>query len=274
MTTDQNTISASANPALANQLAEEAMSAAQEPAAPAIKAEVQLPPETEVKLPGGFLDPFEGLIDTAEIRELNGADEEAISKINDPGKALMAILERATVKLGAEAATKASLDALLAGDREQILLAIRNATFGPEVKIGPGACPFCGEMQTFTIDLAKDVEIRTLKDEDRVFTVSTASGEVKVKLPSGDTQKQIINSVDKTSAEIDSIILMGCIISLNDSPVVSMDQVRKLSVATRRKLLDAISTRNPGPQLSELSKPCQSCGQEVPLPLTLADLFR
>jgi hypothetical protein len=274
MTTDSNTISAVENPALANQLAAEAMSAAQEPAAPVVKTAVQLPPETEVKLPGGFLDPFVGLIDTAEIRELNGADEEAISKVNDPGKALMTVLERATVKIGEEKATKATLDALLAGDREQILLAIRNATFGSEIKLGPGPCPFCAEVQTFEVDLAKDVKTKLINEEDRVFTVSTASGDVKVKLPTGDTQKAIVNSTDKTSAEIDSIILMGCIISINDAAVISIDQIRKLSVATRRKLLEEISNRNPGPQLGELTKPCQSCGQEVPLPLTLADLFR
>ena len=274
MDTNETTISAASNPALANKLAADALSVSQEVTTPPIKAEVQLPPETAVTLPGGLADPFLGLIGSAEIRELNGADEEAISKIQDTGKALMVILDRAVVSLGDQKPTKELMDNLLAGDREMLLLAIRKATFGSEIKLGPGACPFCGAEQVYDIDLNKDVEIQTLNQEERVFTVDCKAGAVKLKLPSGHTQKAIVNSADKTSAEIDSIILNGCIISINDQNVFSMDDVRKLSISDRRALLSEIASRNPGPQLSNIKKECTSCNEEVPLPLTLADLFR
>jgi hypothetical protein len=274
MTTNETTISAESNPALANKLVEEALSGAQEETVQPIKAEVPLPPETQVSLPGGISDPLLGLIDSAEIRELNGADEEAVSKITDTGKALMLILDRAVVSLGGEKPSKELMDNMLAGDREMLLLAIRKATFGSDIELGPGACPFCGTEQVYEIDLNKDVKIRTLSQEDRIFTVACKVGAVKLRLPSGHTQKSIVNSTDKTSAEIDSIILNGCIISINDQSIFGMDEVRKLSVSDRRTLLSEIASRNPGPQLSSIEKTCQSCNEEVPLPLTLADLFR
>jgi hypothetical protein len=57
-------------------------------------------------------------------------------------------------------------------------------------------------------------------------------------------------------------------------PVVGQSQVRNLGIKDRRDILEEIAKRNPGPQLSEIKKACDTCGLEVELPLTLADLFR
>jgi hypothetical protein len=271
---NDTTINAASNPALANEIAAKAMTSPDPVvAASTQKVSTLLPPDTTVELLGGLVDPFLGLISTAEIRELNGVDEELISKINDPGKALLTILERATVKIGDEPADKETLDSLYAGDRELLLLAIRNATFGTEVKLGPGECPSCGVEQVYEIDLSKDVPLKKLEG-DHTFTVKCKVGDVVVSLPTGSTQKAIVTSTNKTSAELDTILLKNCIESINDMPVLSLDDVRKLSLKDRRDILQEITNRNPGPQLSEIKIPCQSCGTEVPLPLTLAELFR
>lgn len=266
------TIRATDNPALANKLAAEATSNV-EVAVPAPKVVIPLPPDTTVTLPAGLLDPFEGLITTAEIRELNGADEEAISKLNDQGKVLLSILERATVKIGDKEATKEDLDSLLAGDREALLLAIRIATFGKDITLAP-QCPHCGEMQKFEVDLEKDVEMKMLADEDRSFTIDCKIGKVVASLPTGSTQKALINATNKNAAELDTILLKGCIESINGMPVMNLQQIRDLGLKDRRELVKAITDRNPGPQLSDIKKNCESCDKEVALPLTLADLFR
>jgi hypothetical protein len=155
MASTTKTISAAQDPALATKLAAEAIAEATQEVASSEEPRLTLPPDTSVTLPGGLLDPILGIVNTAEVRELNGADEEAVAKVNDVPKSLMVILERGTVKIGDEKATKADLDALLAGDRETLLLAIRKVTFGSEIKLGPGECPECGEEQTFNIDLDK-----------------------------------------------------------------------------------------------------------------------
>jgi hypothetical protein len=273
MTTD-TVINAEQDPALANMLAQEAMAiSAQEATVQAMKLDITLPPDTTVTLPGGLYNPFEGIITTAEVRELTGIDEEAISKINDPGKSLLAILERATVKIGNEPATKGLLDLLYSGDREMLLLGIRKATFGSQVKVGPGNCPDCGHEQIFELDLNKDVPIKTLEG-DREFTVDCKVGAVVASLPTGSLQKAIVESTNKTSAELDTILLKQCIISINGQDLVDPEAVRRLSIQDRRAVIKAITDRNPGPQLGDMKKACQSCGSEVPIPLSLADLFR
>ena len=273
MTTD-TTINAGQNPALANKLAAEAINKAQqEVASSKPTVSVTSPPDTDVELLGGLFDPFEGVISNAEVRELTGVDEEIISKITDPGKALLTILERATVKLGGKDVDPELLDAMYAGDRELLLLSIRKATFGSEIKLGPGECPNCGVEQIFHVDLNKDVPMKKLEG-DREFTVACKVGEVVVTLPTGLTQKAIVASTNKTSAELDTLMLKNCIKSINGAPVINTDTVRNLSLKDRKDILQEITNRNPGPQLSDIKIACTSCDSEVSLSLTLADLFR
>jgi len=271
------TIKAAENPQLANQLLEDVNKIVNQEVMGSIP-EVVIPslPDTTVTLAAGLIDPFENTVSTtAEVRELNGADEEAIAKLSDPGKALLAILERATVSIGDQPSTKQILGSLLAGDREALLLAIRKATFGSEVEVST-VCDKCPELQTFKIDLDKDVEVKRLEDpiRDRRFTVELKAGLAKVNLPTGDVQTQIINATDKNSAELDTMLLVACVTEIGDQPVLSPNRIRSLGITDRRLLLDEIASRNPGPQLSEIKKACGTCGQEVYLPLTLAELFR
>jgi hypothetical protein len=270
-------INAAENPAMANKLLEDVNNLVNQPVMGSIP-EVVLPslPETAVKLPAGLIDPFAATIHrTAEVRELTGADEEAIVKISDPGKALLAILERATVSIGDEPATKDMLGTLLAGDREALLLAIRKATFGSVVEVST-VCDKCPEVQVFKIDLDTDVETKELKDplNDRKFTVELKAGLAKVNLPNGTVQTKLINATEKNSAELDTLLLASCVVEIADQPVLDSSRIRNLGINDRRTLLEEIAKRNPGPQLSEIKKACKNCGQEVSLPLTLAELFR
>ena len=270
-------INAAENPAMANKLLEDVNNLVNQPVVGSIP-EVVLPslPETEVKLPAGLIDPFAATIHrTAEVRELTGADEEAIVKISDPGKALLAILERATVSIGNEPATKDMLGTLLAGDREALLLAIRKATFGSVVEVST-VCDKCPEVQVFKIDLDTDVETKELEDplNDRKFTVELKAGLAKVNLPNGTVQTKLINATEKNSAELDTLLLASCVAEIADQPVLDSSRIRNLGINDRRTLLEEIAKRNPGPQLSEIKKACKNCGQEVSLPLTLAELFR
>lgn len=272
-----NTLSAAENPALANKLAKEATEVQVEEAVGSVPT-ITIPslPDTNIELPGGFYDPMEdSMITTAEVRELTGADEEAIVRISEPGKALMTILEKATVTIGGKPADKETLSMLLAGDREALLLGIRRVTFGNEIELET-VCDRCPELQTFVIDLTKDVKVKTLDDRiaDRRFVLDLKVGKVKVSLPTGNTQLKLINAPNKNAAELDTLLLSDCVQEINEVPVLGQAQIRNLGIKDRRTILEEIAKRNPGPLLSEVKKACSKCGQEVELPLTLADLFR
>jgi hypothetical protein len=273
MTTNM-TVNAADNPDLANKLVSEALSATDKGAETFRQESTIKPPSNPVvELLAGIRVPFGEPITYAEVRELTGADEEAISRLPDLSKGLMLMLDRAVVKLGNKKPDADLMDIMLAGDRELLLLAIRKLTFGNELTVRGPLCGSCPDEITLIVDLEKDVAYKKLEG-DPEFTVDCKIGPVRVKLPTGITQKALVASTNKTAPELDTVVLKDCVLEIAGNPVIGPTAVLNLSVMDRRTILNAISDRNPGPQLSETKKSCPNCGQEVSLPLTLADLFQ
>lgn len=266
-----NKISAAANPALANDLLNKALNTEPEEVTP----EIVSPSDTTVTLPGGYVNAAGEVIRTVEVRELNGKDEEAISKTNNLGKALMTILQRGTVKIGTEVAEEKILDALLIGDRDAILLGIVKATFGEKVEI-PSYCAGCNDYKQVLINIDEDIKVKALADpiNDRVFTVKGKEVEYVIQLPTGLVQKQMIENMDKTSAELSTIILEGSVLKIGETPMYSKTQVQALSVTDRRKIIEELNNRAPGPQFDDVTVKCPNCEGEVTVPINLGTLFQ
>jgi hypothetical protein len=107
-----------------------------------------------------------------------------------------------------------------------------------------------------------------------VWESETKSGVVKLALPNGITQKKLMDNMDKTSPEINTMLLAGCILSVNGAPSIGAQTALGLGMADRSRIIDEIIERNPGPRLGEVKKVCRACGEDIPLPLSLLDLFR
>jgi hypothetical protein len=267
-----NTISAAANPALANDLLTKAVQPEEQPF---VAPDILAPSDTTVFLPGGYVTAAGEVIRTAEVRELNGKDEEAISKTNNFGKAVLTILQRGTVKIGDETATDQLLDQLLAGDRDALLLGILKVTFGntPEVA---SYCEGCSDFKTISINMNEDIKSKILADPigDRVFIVNGKAGEITVQLPNGVAQKEMILNSDKTSAELNTILLENTVTKINNVPVYNKSQVQLLGITDRRKITDELNKRVPGPQFEDTTVECPDCGSEVQVPINLGALFQ
>ena len=255
--------------ALVSKFAEQAM---QEPEK---IIETREPLDTEVELPGGFINESGQVVRTAEVKELNGADEEAIAKAGSTAKSMNVLLERGLVKLGSQEASRDDLDALLSGDRDAILLGIRKATFGKDMELRV-RCNSCGDEQDAVIDFDKDIPVRKLKDsvKDRDWVVETKSGPVNVSLPNGIVQRKLMESADLTVPEVNTILLSGCVTAINGAISVGASGALSLGMSDRTKIIDSIISRNPGPRLGEVSKTCKACEEVIGLPLSLMDLFR
>ena len=252
---------------LVNKFAQKAMEE------PAQVVKTRAPSESEVKLPGGFIESNGEVITTAEVRELTGADEEAIAKAGTTGKALNTLLQRGVTKLGSREIKKEELDLLLSGDRDALLLGIRKVTFGPTIDL-VSRCLSCNNEATVTVDLNEDVPVKNLEDQPRTWEVSTKKGIVKVTLPNGVTQRKLMENTDKTSAELNTLLLAGCVLSIDGVPSMGAASALSLGMVDRTNIIQEIVDRNPGPRLGEVKKVCKACGEDIPLPLSLLDLFR
>ena len=265
------TISAAANPALANNLINQAMAETPEQK----EVEIKTPLDTVVTLPCGYLTAEGEVITQAEVRELTGKDEEAISRTTSLGKALITILQRGTVRIGDEKADDKILDQLLSGDRDMLLLAILKATFGNEVVI-PSYCDTCDEVKDANVDLTTDIKVKVLTDpiEERVFIVQGKNQDITVQLPTGKAQKELAMASDKTVAELNTMLLEHTVIRIGNSPVISKMQVQNLSIVDRKKIIEELNRRVAGPQFDDLTVTCPECESEVHVPISLGALFR
>lgn len=264
------------DPDALNAAASAALAVAEAEPEPEVDTSGETLPETSVHLAGGYLDPNTFNIEyDVEVRELNGADEEAISRSKDIGRALQTILERGTVTVGGEKSTRTVLDMMLMGDRDQVLLSIRRATYGDGQDLHV-TCNACDAEQKIEISLSTDVEIRALDaPEDRNFTVTGRVGEIEVSLPDGKTQRELLNAMlEKSASEMNSILLGGCIQAINGTPSAGVKTALSLGIRDRELLSEEIAKRNPGPRLSEVKKNCPNCGEEMTLALSMAALFR
>lgn len=233
------------------------------------------PSDTSVRLPGGYVDAQGSVHRTAEVRELNGVDEEALLRVDSTGKIMMAMIERATVSIGDIPATREVLEDLLAADREALLLGIRVATYG-RTEAFTITCPHCSEQFDHDIDLVEDIPAKTLTDPeiDSQFEVTLRRGTAQVSLPTGRTQKSIAGAQDKTLSELNTILLRGCVQSINGMPVMGEETIKALGLADRSAILTAIADRNPGPRLGDVTVECEACEKVIDTPLSLTALFR
>lgn len=260
----------STDPTLISQLAQEAEKSPE----PEIKTES--PSDSNVMLPGGFITKDGSVVKYAQVRELNGIDEEVVSKSGSVGKALSTILQRGVVSIGTQAVEKEDLDSLLSGDREALLIGIRRVTFGDEAEYLV-RCPQCRTELDITVNISSDIPVKNLEDpiQDRTFTyVSKKFGAIVVGLPTGQTQRKIIENFDKTNSELNTILLGGCIKSINGEPSIGATSALTLGMIDRENIINEILARNPGPRLGEVTTTCEACGEDIPMPLSLSDLFR
>lgn len=269
---ENQTVNAATNPGLANKLVNQAVAENTDAPEP---AKIKAPLDIVVDLPGGYISPTGEVHRTAEVKELTGFDEEAIVKASNLPKALAVALSRGTVKIGDIRATEDVLDKILAADRDAILLGIYRATFGETAEFG-AFCNGCKDSKLVEINILEDIKIKVLVDplEDRAFKVYGKKHEYLIKLPEGRAQRELSNNLDKTSSELDSVLLEYCVLEIDGKQILSKNQVQAIGIADRRAILSRIIEKSPGPQFNDVKVTCPDCGGEVVVPINLGTLFQ
>jgi hypothetical protein len=253
---------------------------------PVAKPEISLPAGGQFRLPGGFVPGYDysAVRYDAEVRELLGTDEEAITKARNGGlgKFLSTLISSGTVSVGDNKATPTLLSELLLGDRDMLLLEIRRATYGEEITWERFSCPHCGE--EFTLDITLDeIPVRRLEDPSaRVYEVPLRKGgKARVRLPRVSDQDALLAIAERTTAsEQNTLLLSRCVISIIDTDGTenamagNIDLARSLGIVDRKAILDSFDNRQPGPQYNDIKFTHDSCGKEVPLFVSAGDLFQ
>lgn len=251
------------------------------------------PPDGTVTLPGGLVIDGE-LVREAQVRELNGEDEETLAKpgyAKDFIKLMDGLLSRCVISIGDKRASRELLDQLLIGDRDMLLQAIRVATYGDNMRMNL-TCPGCENEMKVEYRFSRDVEIRhldghtveladgehgvTLSSEQRLYMIPLRKGgNALVSLITGYNQRYVYNSENAklTTPERNSLLLQQCVLNINGEPPMPAD-IRRLSSGDRDQILRFLVQAQPGPLWGEVKQSCPACDREFPLVIDVPTMFR
>lgn len=222
----------------------------------------------------------------ATVRELNGLDEEALAKAmkSNNGFHLMdTLLTRGVETIGGAPATPEALKGLLLGDRDELLIAIRVATYGDEFVLEGWQCPLCGGQTDLEFSLAHSIERIPLEpgaDLEPSFEIELRRGaKALVRFPTGADQLACAD-VNWTPTERNSEMLRRCVkmITRSDGSQIHVQAfpgaIAEMNIPDRRKIVDAINDKQPGPRYTLIEFTHAECQKEVKLALSMLDLFR
>jgi hypothetical protein len=167
------------------------------------------------------------------------------------------------------------IDGLLVGEKELLFLHVLRVTYGDTRTVGI-RCPQCQAMNDVSFSLTEDVPVRGMDDPLRpTYEFHTRHGErIEYRLVTGADQAETGRKVGITAAEENTMLLSRVITTMNGKPLVDpVDFARNLGAMDRRKLLEELVTKQPGPYFEEVKLPCATCGAESLFTPTWADLL-
>ena len=243
--------------------------------------DIKFPEGDIVTLPGGLVTK-DGVVKTAEVKELTGEDEESLARASqsaNPFTFLDRLLRCGVVRLG-DSTDEKLLGQLLIGDREAVILGIRRATYGDEIKISDWECPNCNNVAELTLTLDDIPSTKLTDPSDAEFTVPMRKGgHAKVRLATGTDQLAVFDKPDLTQAQRETILLSRCVIALVDKTgreslmAAFPSMSRNMSIPDRHAVLKELGTRQPGPKYDQIKFNCDNCNKEQSVTVTIGHLF-
>lgn len=232
----------------------------------------------DVPMLAGYVDENGNLHTTFTYREMNGKDEEAISKADvrqNGAKLVNVLVERCVVQIGT--LTKKECGArwgtiireLLGGDLDYMAFKIRELSKGKEVEF-KHKCPNCGTKLT-TIVSTDEFELRPYMGQSAInFTLfrgyKDGKGEVHkegvIRLPNG-FDREIVTPLFKKNTSTAMTMLLTRLVSFNDGALVTQNLVSEMSLRDREILEKIIKENAFGIETVLDNLICDSCGQDI-----------
>lgn len=235
-------------------------------------------------LPGGVLETEGRVHDVVHVRELTGRDEEIIvdRRSHAVSDRVSRLLARVLVRVeGYDGPIdEAFVDRMLIGDRDYLLLRMRQMTIGDHV-LQVVTCPeetcrakadvdfSIGELEMRRVELRARYEV--LLDRP-VFHDDPTSNCCVLRLPNGGDQRVIGGWAETNPARANSILFSRIILECGRRSGLSEDEARDLPTWARNRLSCFLQEACPGPDLA-IEVACPSCGNPIAYTFDLESFF-
>lgn len=232
----------------------------------------------DVPMLAGYVDKDGVLHTTFTYREMNGKDEEAISKADvrqNGAKMVNVLVERCVVAIGT--LTKKECGArwgtivreLLGGDLDYMAFKIRELSKGKEVEF-THKCPNCGSKLT-TIVSTDEFNIKPYMGQSVIdFTLARGYKDGKkeihkegvIRLPNG-FDREIVTPLFKKNVSTAMTMMLTRLISFNDGALVTQNLVNEMTLRDRDILEKIIKENTFGVDTTLDNLTCSNCGQDI-----------
>jgi hypothetical protein len=228
-------------------------------------------PQTTVELLKGIYNVETNTWEThAQVRELNGEDEEALASITSKkslsyAEYMSALLSRSVLKIGDidVEGNSGLIDQLIIGDRDLLFIGTVKATYG-RVRDLEVTCSNCDATNYVSLNLDDDFAVERPKNPLYIpIEVSLKDGSVvKLNYPTGADSLYVAKKA-KTTAEQNTLMLSRCAVWDSNPPRDKEQWAKSLNLGDRGKLVKALSTDPPGPKMEEVNTQCANCGETL-----------
>jgi hypothetical protein len=222
-----------------------------------------------IELQRGLLNTTTGIWErVAEVRELNGYDEERIASLENRKNITYAeyiteILKMGVVSLGSISNFQSRLDDLAIGDRNSLFLAIVRTTYGRERSFDR-TCDSCNKINKITIDLVDDFPVVVPSfDPTDTLKVELRNGVIhELRIPTA-ADTLYVGKKAKTNAEQSTLLLARCSVWKENAPTNPEEWARSLGMVDRNKLIKELISIEMGPTMEEVDVDCVHCGSKI-----------
>lgn len=234
-------------------------------------------------LPGGYIDDAGKLQREVVLKVLSGREEEVLVSLAKRGAAIQvtAILTSCIKRIGdISEITEDIIRRLLVGDRQFLMLKLRELTFGERVQ-ATVSCPWPNCDTRLDIDF--NITDIPIKEMDQVlqryeynFTAQspteTPALTVHFRLPNGSDQEALSALLVENEATALTQMLWRCIDRIGETENPDLDQIRMLSSSIRKKIEQKMQSLAPDVELT-MEAECPDCHRSFNIPFDLQEFF-
>ena len=213
-----------------------------------------------LRLPGGFLSADGQCKDQATLRPLTGQEEEWLMAHPEAPSAVAVthLLAACLVSLNGEAVSPGTVRSLLVGDRDFLMLHLRQLTLGDRIR-AVYACPGCSARMDIDFS-TEEVPVEVRRQTKPYEQMELSSGRaVRFRLPNGGDQEAVLDSPPENRVPA----LIARCLDAEDAPR-SESEIQEIS--------DAMERLAPKVEI-DLDLTCPECGHAFTAPCDVTSLF-
>ena len=234
-------------------------------------------------LPGGYIDDAGQLQREVELTALSGHEEELLVTMASQGAAsqVSAILSCCVKRIGnIRGVSQELMRQLLVGDRQFLMLKLRELTFGERVQ-ATVSCPWPNCDTRVDIDFnITDIPIKAMDHVTANYQFHFAQGlatdssdlEICFRLPNGSDQEVLSSHLAANEATALTHLLWRCIQRIGDCESPDLEQIRSLSLPLRVEIENKMQCLAPDVELT-MEAQCPECHRQFTIPFDLQEFF-